>query len=57
MRAKGDTDRHDDDKGWKVETRQMKVACEGSGVWGGAVAWLLGGRHVRPCDFEISHRN
>jgi hypothetical protein len=55
MRAKGDTDRHDDDESWKVEKRQMKVACEGSGVWGGAVAWLLGGRHVRPCDSRSDH--
>lgn len=32
------------------ESEIGKVHGKGSGVWGGAVAWLLGGRHVRPCD-------
>lgn len=41
MRAKGDTDRHDDDE------RRMKGVFEGSGVWGGAVAWLLGSGQAR----------
>jgi hypothetical protein len=50
MRAKGNTDRHDDDESWEEEKREMKGTCKGSGVWGGAVAWLLGGGHVRPCD-------
>lgn len=47
MRAKGDTDRHDDDEGWKEEKWRMKGVFEGSGVWGGAVAWLLGSGQAR----------
>lgn len=51
MGTKGDTDRHDDDDGWKENEREMQDTSKAAafGDWG-AVAWLLGGEHVRPCD-------
>ena len=58
MCTKCDTDRHGIDEGLKgkVEKREMKGALVKAAAFGGAVAWLLG-KHVRPCDFKISHRN